>query len=151
MKTYSIPASLDALQTFEGLTAQQLDFIAGCAQNVHFDEGDFLLLEGYTTDTFYVLRSGSVALEMPGANQIVTIQTLGPGDLLGWSWLLPPFTSCYDARALEPVSAIAFDAVCVREKCERDPVFGYEMYKRFSRIIAERLMATSMQLIDVYQ
>lgn len=151
MKTYSLAESLAALHTFEDLSPEQLDFIAGCARNVHFGEDAFLLLEGSAADVFFVIREGSVALELSAANHVVTIQTLGPGDVLGWSWLIPPYTCHYDARALTPVSAVAFDAVCVRKKCEDDPVFGYEIYKRFSRIIARRMMATCMQLIDVYE
>jgi CRP/FNR family cyclic AMP-dependent transcriptional regulator len=151
MKTQTIAERLAALPMFADLLPAQLDFIAGCAQNFHFAEDAFLLLEGHPVQAFYILDRGNVALEVSGANEVVTIQTLGEGDVLGWSWLVPPYTAHYDARALTPVSAVAFDAVCVRQKCERDPVFGYEIYKRFSQVIAERLMAASMQLVDLYQ
>jgi CRP-like cAMP-binding protein len=151
MKTFTISESLAALNTFESLSPEHVDFIAGCARNAHFNKGAFLLLEGRAADVFYVVQEGSVALEMQGANQVVTIQTIDAGDILGWSWLLPPYTWHFDARALTPVSAFAFDAVCVREKSEKDPVFGFEIYKFFSRVIVERLMTTRVQLIDVYR
>ncbi len=151
MKTLTLANSLAETEPFRGLAPHHLAFIEGCASNVHFDKDAFLLFEGQDADTFFVIRHGSVALEMHGGARIVTVQTVDEGGLLGWSWLVPPYIFHFDARALTPVSAIAFDAVCVRRKCEADPVFGYEIYKRISKVIVERLMASSMQLLDMYK
>jgi CRP-like cAMP-binding protein len=80
----------------------------------------------------------------------VAIDTYGEGDVLGWSWLIPPYHWRFDARAIEPTRAISLDARCMRTKCENDHDLGYELMKRFARIIEQRLDATRWQLLDVY-
>lgn len=150
MKIETITPSLKQFPVFEDLSDDQLEFVAGCAKNVHFKKGEFLLHAGKPATHFFIIREGLVALEMEAANKIVTLQTADEGHTVGWSWLVPPYTWHYDARAATAVSAISFDAVCVREKCDKDPVFGYEIYKRFSRVMVQRLVATRMQLADMY-
>ena len=80
----------------------------------------------------------------------ITVETVSEGDVLGWSWLFAPYKWTFDARALELTRVIALDAVCLRGKCEEDAHFGYEMLKRFSEIVVQRLQATRLQLLDVY-
>jgi CRP-like cAMP-binding protein len=80
----------------------------------------------------------------------LTIETLGEGDLLGWSWLFPPYRWQFDALAIEAVRAIAMDGKCLREKCEKDHDLGYDLMKRFSRIMTLRLQAARLQLLDIY-
>jgi hypothetical protein len=92
-----------------------------------------------------------VALEIHvPARGSVTIETLHDGDLLGWSWLFPPYRWSFDAKALGETSLISFDGACLRGKCESDPVLGYELMKRISQVIIDRLQATRMRLLDVY-
>ena len=92
---------------------------------------------------FYAIRHGSVALEIHvPAREAVIIETLHEGDLLGWSWLFPPYRWSFDARAVEPVRAIAFDGACLRGKCEADHDLGYELMRRIAQVIIERLQAT---------
>ncbi len=79
------------------------------------------------------------------------IETIGPGQILGVSWLLPPYTWTFDARAVEPTSAISIDGACLRGKCEDDPVLGYEFFKRFAGLFHERLHAARLQLLDLYR
>lgn len=136
---------------FRGLLPDDLALIAGCGSNVRFDVGAYLFHEGDPSDRFYLIRHGRVAIEIssPGRGRM-TISTLGPGDMLGWSWLVPPYSKQSDARALELVRATAFDGACIRKKCEEDPRLGYELLKRFAQIIGQRLRATRMQLLDVY-
>jgi CRP-like cAMP-binding protein len=99
-----------------------------------------------------VVRHGSVAITSVTPQEgLVTIQTLGEGDILGWSWLLPPYRWHFGARATEPTALIAFDAQCVRNKCEHDRAFGYEIMRRFAQIMASRLEATHLQLMNVYE
>jgi CRP-like cAMP-binding protein len=150
MKTQSISALLAREEFFRDMTEDQLDFIAGCASNVHFKEGKFIGFRGKLTTHFFLVRRGRASLEVDAANRTVIVQTISEGHVVGWSWLEPPYTWRYDVRALDDVSAIAFDAACVREKCEGDRVFGYEMYKRFIRLVIERLEATREQLTDMY-
>jgi hypothetical protein len=85
----------------------------------------------------------------PGRGSI-TFQTVGVGEIVGVSWLVPPYRWTYDARALELTRAIAMDAGCLRGKCEQDHDLGYEVMKRFVPVLVERLQATRLQILDVY-
>lgn len=134
-----------------GLPGEAVAQVAGCARNVAFAEGQLLIAEGLAADTFYLLRRGSVALEVhaPGRGALV-VETLRPGQVLGWSWLFPPYRWHFDARALGPVGAIAVDGACLRTKAEADPAFGYELVRRFAAVILDRLQATRLRLLDLY-
>jgi CRP-like cAMP-binding protein len=133
------------------MTKGQLEFIAGCAQNRTFEAGSYLLREGDPADVFYVIRRGRVALEtfVPQHGTMI-LETIDTGDLLGWSWLVPPYRVAFDARAVETVHAVVFDAACLRGKCDDDLALGYELMRRFLPVITERLQATRLRLIDVY-
>ena len=118
---------------------------------MHFDAEQYILHEGEEATNFYIIHQGKVALEIFTSDRgPITIQTIGEGDVLGWSWLIPPYHWHYDARAIEPTSAIALDAKCLRAKCEEDHDLGYELLKRFAHVITQRLEATRLQLLDVY-
>lgn len=134
-----------------GLPGDTVSRVAGCARNVAIASGELLLVEGAPADTLYLLRRGRVTLEVsaPGRGPLV-IETLGPGAPVGWSWLFPPYRWQLDARATGPVGAIAVDAVCLRSKAEEDPVFGYELMKRFASVLLDRLQATRVRLLDLY-
>lgn len=136
---------------FAGFAPEHGQLIAGCARNYRFDAGSFVLKESKPADSFFLIRHGRVTIEVsaPGTEPIV-IQTLGPGDIVGASWLVPPYLWMYDALAVELVRAIGIDAKCLRDKCEIDHDLGYDMMKRFVPILAERLQATRLQLLDVY-
>ena len=136
---------------FRGLDEEFGKLICGCAKNVRFEAGQHLFHEGEAADQFYLLRHGRVALQItsPGRGA-VTIQTLGVGEIVGVSWLIPPYRWTSDAKALELVRAIAMDAACLRQKCEVDHDLGYEMMKRFMPVLIQRLEATRMQILDVY-
>lgn len=136
---------------FEGLAAEHLELLVGCARNVRYDAGTVLLREGKPADRFFLVRSGTVALEIhaPGREPLL-VDTLHAGDVLGWSWLFPPYRWHADGRAVEPVRALALDGACLRGKCDEDPVLGYELMQRFARIVIDRLQATRLQLLDVY-
>jgi CRP-like cAMP-binding protein len=136
---------------FDGLPGEHLDLIAGCGRNQVFPAGEQLMREGDDADRFYVIRSGAVAMEIFVPQRgALTVETIGAGDLLGWSWLAPPYRVHLDARATEETHALSFDAVCLRGKCEQDPALGYELMKRFVPVIVERLQATRIRLLDVY-
>jgi CRP/FNR family transcriptional regulator, cyclic AMP receptor protein len=134
-----------------GLEPEHRALIAGCAVNRAFASGEYLMREGETADTFYVIRHGAVALEtFVPTRGAMTIETLHENDLLGWSWLVPPYVTAFDARALAPLSALAFDGACLRGKCAADPVLGRALLERFTAVIVERLQATRMRLLDLY-
>ena len=136
---------------FAGLGELARDLVVGCAKNVRFDAGQYLFHEGEPADQFYLLRHGRVALELtaPGRGAI-TFLTLGAGELVGVSWLIPPYRWRYDARAVELTRAIAVDGACLRGKCEADHDLGYEMMKRFMPVLVGRLHSTRLQMLDVY-
>jgi CRP/FNR family transcriptional regulator, cyclic AMP receptor protein len=147
----TIDAVLRDVPVFAGLASEQLTLLAGCASNVHFDEGQVLFREGDSADTFYVVRHGSVALEtFVPARGAVTIETLEAGEVVGWSWLFAPYRWHFDGRALSAVRATAFDGACLRGKCEDDPRLGYELMSRFAQVLIERLQWTRLRLLDVY-
>jgi CRP/FNR family transcriptional regulator, cyclic AMP receptor protein len=147
--------TLDALITespvFAGLDGDEVELVAGCASNVVFPAGERLFREGDPADVFFLVRHGLVALDayVPNRGQ-VTVETLGAGEIVGWSWLLPPNRWHFTGRALEPVRAVSFDGACLRRKCEEDPLLGYDLLTRFSQVLVGRLQATRLQLMDVY-
>jgi CRP-like cAMP-binding protein len=136
---------------FKDLDEEHLRLIAGCAANVVFEEGEQIFKEGDDANYFYVLRHGRVALEVfvpqRGAVNILSVED---GDVLGWSWMFPPYKWHFDARAMELTRAAAFDATCLREKYDKDPKLGYEMMKRFAQVMLERMNISRLQLLDMY-
>jgi CRP/FNR family cyclic AMP-dependent transcriptional regulator len=136
---------------FEGLASGELSLLAGCAGNVRFTAGTQLFRRGDPADSFYVIRHGSIALEtfVPERGPVV-IETLEAGEVLGWSWLFPPYRWHLDARALTTVRATGFDGRCIREKCDADPRLGYDLMSRFAQVLIERLQWTRLRLLDVY-
>jgi CRP/FNR family cyclic AMP-dependent transcriptional regulator len=151
MAIRTIDELIAEVPSFRGLTGAQLDTIAGCATNVQFEGDQYVFRSGDEASTFYVLRSGAIALELyVPARAPVTVQTLHEGDLLGWSWLFPPYRWEFDAHVLEPTRAICFDGACLRGKCDADHELGYDLMKRFAQVAVARLQATRVQLLDVY-
>jgi len=136
---------------FGGMRRDWLELIAGCGANVRFEPGALIFREGDSADTFYLLRHGSVALEAYTATRgELVIETIDGGDVLGWSWLFPPYRWHFDAHAAGEVRATAFDAACLRGKCDADPALGYELTTRFAQTLIERLQWTRLRLLDVY-
>ena len=135
----------------EGLEKSHVQVIVGCASNIRFDAGQFIFHEGEEAKQFYLIRHGRVALEIftPDRGPII-IETLREGDILGWSWLFPPYYWHFDARAIELTRAIALDGECLRNKCEEETKLGYEFMKRFAHIVVQRFQATRLRLLDLY-
>jgi CRP-like cAMP-binding protein len=146
-----IERHLEAQPFFAGLIAEHGELVAGCARNHRFDAGRYIFHEGEAADEFYLIRHGRVALEItaPGRAPIV-FQTLGEGEIVGASWLVPPYRWMFDARATELTRAIGINAACLRGKCEADHDLGYAMMKRFLPLLVNRLHATRLQILDVY-
>jgi CRP-like cAMP-binding protein len=136
---------------FKGLDADLIEFLAGCARNVHFKEGEILFREGDKADTFYVIRKGRVAIQVhnPAGGGMI-FDTADAGDVVGWTWLVPPYKWVFDASASEDTSAVAFDGACLRGKCEADPAVGYALMNRVMLVMYDRLQAARMRLLDLY-
>lgn len=139
------------LPLFAGFDEEHIRLVTGCARNHRFEAGRYLFRESQSADEFYVIRQGRVALEItsPGRTPIV-FSTLEAGEIVGASWLVPPYKWMFDARAIDLVRAIGIDASCLRGKSEQDHDFGYEMMKRFLPVLVKRLHATRLQILDVY-
>ena len=136
---------------FVGAPADLIQLVAGCGRNHTFHAGEYLFHEGEPADEFFLIRHGRVALEIvaPGRAPIV-FETVGVGDFVGASWLIPPYRWAFDARAVELTRVTGIDAACLRGKCEADHDLGYEMMKRFLPALVKRLHATRLQILDVY-
>ncbi len=136
---------------FAGMPAAHREVIAGCGRNQRAQAGSLLLREGDSAHTFYLIRTGAVALEVqaPGRGPLL-IQTLGEHDVVGWSWLFAPYRWQMDGRTIQESSLVAFDAACLRGKCDADHELGYDLMRRFAAMIVERLQETRLQLLDVY-
>jgi CRP/FNR family cyclic AMP-dependent transcriptional regulator len=135
----------------EGLSKTHLQVILGCASSRRFPDGACLMHEGDVANTFYLIRSGRVALETDlNARGTLRIQTVGPGEVLGWSWLISPFRWHFSAYAVSDTRVIALDGECLRRKCENDHDFGFEMLRRLAQVMEHRLESTRLQLLDLY-
>ena len=133
-----------------GMNRTQLALLTDCAIPVHFKKGQVVLREGELANRFYLIESGKVALESgEDFGDPVVIETIGSGDLLGWSWMFPPYVWHFTARAVEPVSAIFFYGTILREYCERDNSLGYELFKRMTPVMMKRLQASRKKLLAV--
>lgn len=151
MKTKPIANLIAEHPLFEGLGSGLVDYLAGCGSNIAFEPGAWIFREGAPADLFFLVRRGGVALEIHDPRRGSYIfQTIGAGDLLGVSWLVPPYRWEFDARAIDAVGAVAFDARCIRDKCDAEPAVGYALMKRFVPVLIERLQAARLQAMDVY-
>jgi CRP/FNR family transcriptional regulator, cyclic AMP receptor protein len=137
---------------FSGMNAEQVELIGGCGRNIRIESEQVIFKEGEKADVFYLVREGRVGLQVriPGKAP-VTIQTIESGDILGWSWIFPPYRTYFDARCVEAGRAVEFDGACLRGKCEDDMALAYELTKRFAQVMRERLRATRLQILDMYK
>ena len=135
----------------KGLPPGAVERLSASASEVEFGVGEAILAEGGAAGVLYLLRSGKVALSAhaPGKGHLL-VQTLGAGEVLGLSWLFPPFQWKFDAHAIEAVQAFAFDGARLRAKLDEDPVLGYALLKRITPVVLERLQQTRIRLLDLY-
>ena len=134
-----------------GINRTQLTLLTDCAVARHFEADQTILREGEFANGFYLIETGKVALESDtGTGESILIQTIGAGDLLGWSWMFPPYVWQFTARAVEPTTALFFYATILREYCEKDHSLGYELLKRISSVMVTRLQAAHDQIVSLY-
>ena len=134
---------------FRGLNAEQIQLLAVSALEMKFETGATIFEEGSPANRFYLILTGRVVLssEMEDRN-VIPIQTLGPGDDLGWSWLFAPYSMHFTARALEPTTTIFFYGTRLREQCELDHELGYQIMKRIAEVTTQSLRATQRRLMQ---
>lgn len=142
-------AALAAHPMLHGMSTDHLAMLAGSASDIAFPAGHRLFEEGGNASHFWLLQSGSVALDLhvPGQGR-VRIDTVGLGELLGWSWRFPPYRWAFGAVAASPVEAFEFDAQAVRASCASEPELGHEVTERLARVLAKRLQSTRVRLIS---
>ncbi|MCA9643851.1 MAG: cyclic nucleotide-binding domain-containing protein [Polyangiaceae bacterium] len=133
------------------LPQEHLSVLACCARNVRRPTGEFLFKEGNEAGRFYLIRKGRVALEVhvPGRGAI-QVESVGAGGVLGFSWLFPEHRWTLDARAMESVVALEFDATCLLPKMDQDPALGYALIKPLTRELYKRLSRVRLSRLDVY-
>lgn len=136
---------------FNDLSEEQIAFIAGCGKNVVFKEGDTIANPGDEADFFYLIRDGQVAisLEMISGKPFI-IQTFGKNEILGLSWLIPPYRWTITAKAVYTTHAIALDGSCLRKKCEEDSLLGYKLMQHLVTTLVAREEAARLRILDVY-
>jgi CRP-like cAMP-binding protein len=147
----SLDELLGEAAVLQTLPAAHRATMAGCARLRVYEPDALLLSEGGPADEFFLIRQGGVAIEtdVPGRGP-VTLETLGAGDLVGWSWLVPPYRSAFGARAIATAHVIALDGACLRGKCDQDPGLGYDLLKIVATTFVRRLEDTRMRLLDLY-
>jgi CRP-like cAMP-binding protein len=133
-----------------GMKRTQLVLLTDCAMLVHFAAGQVIFREGEPAKRFYLIETGRVALEASGTSaESVVIDTVGAGDLLGWSWMFPPHAWHFTAHATKPTVAIYFQGRILREYCERNHALGYELFKRMSAVMVKRLQAARLKMLAI--
>lgn len=138
-------------RALSGLSQVHLQALASCASLVVLEAGQAVFHEGQTAGAFYVLTHGRVSLQIrPPGRGPITLQTIQPGEILGWSWLFPPYRWHFDAVSVDDGEALHIDAVCLRSKFDVDPHLRSELIERFAHVMFERLQATRLQLLDMY-
>jgi CRP/FNR family cyclic AMP-dependent transcriptional regulator len=136
---------------FLGLDPEFCELVSGCARNVRFEDGAYLFRKGDPADEFYLVRQGRVGLQITtAAGKPLTFLTIGDNEVVGLSWLIPPYRWSIDAKAIGQVRAIGIDARCLRGKCDADHHLGYQLMMRFMPVLIERLNTARMQALDVY-
>lgn len=136
---------------FDGLNRMQLSLLADCALTARFNAGEIIFREGEKADRFYLIEKGKVVLESNAAGgEPLVIETIGRGNLLGWSWMMPPYVWHFTARAVKPTRAIHFAGDLLREYCHRDHSLGFELHKRMSAVMMKRLQAARKKMLAVH-
>mgnify|MGYP003513130686 FL=1 len=134
----------------EEFQPEHIDRLRSLAREVGFERDQVIFREGDDTHDFYLIVSGRVALEMQEPDHVLRVQSLGAGDELGWSSILMGRGKYFQARALEPVQALAFDGGQLLEACRNDKAFGFAFMYRMLGVVSERLQATRLQLHDMH-
>ncbi len=135
----------------QGFPEEDLSRLAALAQVREFSPGEYLLREGREAGEFYLLLTGHVAVELYVPERgLLRLQTLGPGDVVGWSWFLPPYRAAFDVRVIHPVQGIVLDASGLRRLVEEEASLGVRVLRQLVGVVAKRVHAARLQLLDVY-
>lgn len=149
--TPTIPEDLSRHAFFAGLAPETLEILAACATEQTVPAGRYLFREGEGAETFYAVKDGRVTIELhsPVGGGAV-LDTAHDGDIVGWSWLIPPYRWMFDARAGDDTAVVAFDARRLRAACDADPGLGYAILRRVAQVMSHRLQSARVRLLDLY-
>jgi CRP-like cAMP-binding protein len=140
---------LAAHEFFAGLNQDFIDILSEFGIEKHIKAGEALFQQGKVADKFYLLRNGKVSVQVPAlVGPPLELQVLGENQILGWSWLIPPYRWNFQARAVEDTDLIEFDGSAILARCEKDTDFGYELFKRFTGLMSARLEAARLKMMD---
>ncbi|MGD8808924.1 MAG: cyclic nucleotide-binding domain-containing protein [Gammaproteobacteria bacterium] len=152
MATIDIGAALKDSAFFSVLDDDEREFLASAATTEHMEPGHVVFRHGERATCFYLIIAGEISIEIPAIEgPTLFLQHLRPGQVLGWSWLIPPYQWAFMARAEEPVDVIRFDGDRILERCEADPRFGYHLLKAFSAMMSERLGHARRRIMEEWQ
>jgi len=145
----TIAETLSEQDFFSGLKPELIEFLAGCACKRQIQKNEVLFPHGQKADRFFLVLSGRITLEVAAIEgPPLELQSLGADEMLGWSWLIPPYKWTFQARAVEPTEVLEFDGRAVFERCEQEPEVGYELLKRFSALMSERLAFARRKMME---
>jgi CRP/FNR family cyclic AMP-dependent transcriptional regulator len=134
---------------FSGLASDYAEFLAAHARTRRLRKDEVLFHHGTPANRFYLIAAGSISIEVAAIEgPSLQLQLLGPGAVIGWSWLIAPYRWAFQARAEEPTEIVEFDGEAVLARCEEDPRFGYELLKRFSALMSERLQFARQKMME---
>jgi len=151
MTEASAAAGIAETSFFKDLDRDVLDFLEQHATPRSLAADEVLFVHGAQADAFYLLRSGRIKLEVAAITGLpLALQTLEPGAVLGWSWLIPPYRWHFQARADTASEVLVFDGKAVRQRCEQDPAFGFALLKRFSTLMSERMEHARRTMMEAW-
>jgi CRP/FNR family transcriptional regulator, cyclic AMP receptor protein len=134
---------------FSGLSGETLQFLNECSSTHDIKKEQILFLQGETADTFFVVLSGHISIQIPAImGPCLEIQVLGQDQVLGWSWLISPYKWSFQAKAVDDSKLLMFDGKVILKRCEQDPKFGYELLKKFAELMSVRLDAARKKMMD---
>lgn len=136
---------------FANLEPGHIETLAKYSKEQQVPAGQNLFTQGQPANTFYMIVSGVVIVETPAIyGPTLTLQQLGTGRILGWSWMIPPYRWHFQARVEEDATVLEFDGSALLALCEKDPAFGYELLKRFASLMGERLESARRRMMDAW-
>jgi len=150
MNPHELANDIVAIPFLKGLNDRHIRVLASCACRIHFEKGTIIFHQGETANRFYLIDEGTIELEVALNSQgrKIVAGSIGGGGVLGWSWLFPPYEWQFTARALTQIYGLFFDATVLREHCETDPSFGFELFKRMGKQMVTRLQSARRRVLE---
>lgn len=150
-KPLTLLEEIAAHSFMRGLKLKHLNLLTECAMRTAFESNQIIFREGDLANRFYLIQSGKVLLESCEGDEPVLVQEIGGDEVLGWSWLFPPYCWHFGARAAEPSKAIFFYGTRLRMQCEENLEFGHEILRRMAMMVIKRLQSSREQLARLHR